>query len=838
MLSGCGLDPSGGSVDANDRPKGASTTERSNAKNGVEPQGPGPARVVIQFRRDAAPAARSAALRPHRAYVDKVIPQLHMHVLRVPPGKRAAELVEAYRDHPLVEFVEVDRPGRTALIPNDPWYDRSLTPEWHLPQISAPAAWDVTTGSPDVVIAIIDSGVFSAHEDLASKMVSGWNVYRDNADTSDNTGHGTLVAGGAAAASNNGIGVASVAWGSRLMPVVVTENGWSNGSYLAAGLVWAADHGAAVANMSFEMIGSQTLSSGAQYFCERGGVVVQGAGNSATVDPSTNDPSILKVSGTSYGDALWTSTVTGASIDLAAPAVQIVAPNVTGSYSLATGTSMAAPIVAGVAALVMSANPGLGSAEVQQALIDSADDFGPTGWDSGYGWGRVNAARAVELARDGGTRDTTPPTAHIVQPEDGEIVSASIRVVVQAADDTGIARVDLHLDGALVSSDTLAPHEWPIDTTALFDGPHTLRATAFDAAGNSASSQTVQAIVDNAECAQSGDCDDSNACTLDTCLSGQCVRAAVGCNDNDVCTIERCDPAVGCMHDAVTCDDADPRTVDRCDAVVGCVYTPVDCDDGNACTVDEVASDGGCRYGALDCGDGDACTIDRCDPSAGCRSDPQVCPDGESCADGLCLPPVCNADGVCDEGEDCNNCAEDCPGVEGAVCGNGRCDAGNGEDCLVCPDDCAGEQNGRPDGRFCCGAGGGERPVGCNDTRCNRSGFACVESTVPASCCGDGFCEGAETNCDCAVDCGPVEETEDAGTTCRDAVDNDCDGASDCDDSDCADDPLCIECDHDGLCEPGEGFHNCRSDCPRRIQAARNTQVYESSIWTPTPAGQ
>jgi hypothetical protein len=168
---------------------------------------------------------------------------------------------------------------------------------------------------------------------------------------------------------------------------------------------------------------------------------------------------------------------------------------------------------------------------------------------------------------------------------------------------------------------------------------------------------------------------------------------------------------------------------------------------------------------------------------------------------------------VCEEGEDCNNCPTDCSAGEGAACGNGACEAGNGEDCVTCPADCNGRQDGKPDKRFCCGNGGGENPVDCGDPRCNSGGSACIAVPVADSCCGDGVCNGIESGCDCAVDCGAPESTESAGSTCRDGLDNDCDGDTDCLDANCANDAICIACNYNGVCEPGEDCHACAGDC-------------------------
>src|SRR5690606_30750166 len=140
----------------------------------------------------------------------------------------------------------------------------------HLPKISAPLAWDMTSGSAAVTIAICDTGIDASHPDLAGKLVPGWNAYSNNNDTSDPTGHGTAVAGIAAAASNNGIGIASVAGNCRIMPIRIgNATGATSSSVIANGIIHAADHGARVVNVSFGVLGSPLVTSAAQYLHSR-----------------------------------------------------------------------------------------------------------------------------------------------------------------------------------------------------------------------------------------------------------------------------------------------------------------------------------------------------------------------------------------------------------------------------------------------------------------------------------------------------------------------------------------------------------------------------------------
>ncbi len=175
--------------------------------------------------------------------------------------------------------------------------------------------------------------------------------------------------------------------------------------------------------------------------------------------------------------------------------------------------------------------------------------------------------------------------------------------------------------------------------------------------------------------------------------------------------------------------------------------------------------------------------------------------------------PTCDDDGVCEAFEDCASCPGDCRSGTTAACGNGICETADGEDCLSCPADCNGQQAGKPGGRFCCGDGtSGQNPVTCSDGRCTSGGFRCTNLPAPASCCGDGACEGDETtgnceidcgappdcgnavcdpgenSCSCPGDCGPAPANE---VSCTDGLDEDCDGLADCDDADCGTDPAC-----------------------------------------------
>jgi spore coat protein A len=173
-------------------------------------------------------------------------------------------------------------------------------------------------------------------------------------------------------------------------------------------------------------------------------------------------------------------------------------------------------------------------------------------------------------------------------------------------------------------------------------------------------------------------------------------------------------------------------------------------------------------------------------------------------------PAICDNNGTCDPGEDCQSCPNDCTQVSGASCGNGLCEAGDGENCLTCAADCAGKQTGSQSKQFCCGAPGGNQNIGCgvdvNDDRCidSSANLFCRNTTRVSACCGDALCEGAETISSCANDCDPNACTPtEPGTevTCDDGDDNDCDGLTDAADPDCA-----VDSDADGI---EDNLDNC-----------------------------
>jgi subtilisin family serine protease len=383
--------------------------------------------VLVGFRGGVSRAAQQAMLAATDASLQNTTAPLGLVSLSVTPGHEA-ETAAALRRRPDVAFAELDYLATAAEVPDDPAWGN----QWSLARIGLPEAWKVTTGSTGTIIATVDSGLYLGHPDLTSKVwinpgeipgngidddlngkvddVNGWHFYQQwtpngylpagNADVSDEFGHGTHVTGIIGAATNNGLGIAGVAWGVRVMPVRVLDqygNGWYSDIY--AGIIYAADNGAKIINLSLGgAAASQTLCEAAAYAHQKGALLVAAAGNAgaaAVYYPAACD-GVLAVAATDRFDQRARFSSYGPEVDLAAPGVDIYStwPWLDG-YFTESGTSMAAPHVSGVAALVWSRWPEWDNVAVSRQLTETAVDVDAAGWDPYTGWGRLDAEAAV-----------------------------------------------------------------------------------------------------------------------------------------------------------------------------------------------------------------------------------------------------------------------------------------------------------------------------------------------------------------------------------------------------------------------------------------------------------
>ena len=425
----------------------------------------------------------------------KHLKQINAHVIKVPP--QALEAVKrALSNHPDIDYVEKDMlVAPNAITPNDPKY----TSQWHLPKIQAPDAWASSAGE-GITIAILDTGVEGSHPDLVNNLVPGWNVVSNNSNTSPVMWHGTSVAGTAAATGNNATGVASVAWDAKIMPIRITNrsDGVASWSAMANGFLWAADHGADVANLSYGLsTNSSTINNAAQYLRNKGGLAVAAAGNNNTDRGFSDNPYLITVAATTSSDAKASWSNFGDNIDVAAPGSSIYTTYTGGSYKSVSGTSFASPATAGVVALIMGANSSLSPNDVEGILESSAVDLGNAGWDPLFGHGRVNAGDAILMATQTSNSDTKEPAVSIVSPGYNATVSGNVLVDVSASDNTGVSEVVLHANGQVVGTDRTAPYQFSWDSTRVADGNAILTAYAYDAANNTGISSGVSVNVDN-----------------------------------------------------------------------------------------------------------------------------------------------------------------------------------------------------------------------------------------------------------------------------------------------------------------------------------------------------
>jgi subtilisin family serine protease len=328
------------------------------------------------------------------------------------------------------------RPRLLGITPDDEYFPN----QWHLyntgqsggtagADINAPAAWEITTGNPNIIVAVLDEGVDTDHPDLIDNIVPGYDFYDDDnsPDPTGNSAHGTACAGLIAAKGNNGIGVTGVAWNCKIMPIrIAGGTGFITDEEIATAIRWAANHGADILSNSWGSSSAlPVIHSAIQDVTAPGGigrygkgcVVMAGAGNSggSMLYPAIYDE-VIAVGATNSNDVRWSYSSYGPALDIVAPSGyanllgDIWTTDIAGSAGYNNripgildytdkmgGTSAACPIAAGTAALVLSVDPNLTNSDVQNTMQTTAKDLGDPGFDNYYGFGRVDAHAAVDL---------------------------------------------------------------------------------------------------------------------------------------------------------------------------------------------------------------------------------------------------------------------------------------------------------------------------------------------------------------------------------------------------------------------------------------------------------
>lgn len=479
-----------------------------------------PGQLLVQPRRDLAEADFAAFLQAHGAVQQGIIGNSNARIVAVPED-RATEVLAALKEVKQIEFAERDYIAWPAWLPNDPGVVSGQA--WHLAKVQAPAAWETTPGNTNVVVAVLDSGAQLNHPDLSDRLLPGYNFIAGNEDATDDYGHGTAVAGAVAATGNNGLGVAGMAFGCALLPIKVCDaSGAAPYSAIAGGIRYAADHGAQVVNLS--LVGefaSTTLQEAVNYAWGKNAVVVAAAGNTGGTTPQypAACQNVVAVSSLSPNDTLSGFSSYGPHITVTAPGENIwtTQSRTNEPFGAWSGTSLASPLVAGVAALVAAANGSLSNTQIVSLLTQTADDLGPAGHDASFGWGRVNAARAVGAALDLGGAGPPPevspppvnlaPVVALANPLSGArfLVGNVVTLAANASDGDG-AVVDViflagtnalgvatnaaaSAGGAKTAGEVPAPFRFNWQPTQA--GFYSLLAVAVDQAGSRATSSPV-----------------------------------------------------------------------------------------------------------------------------------------------------------------------------------------------------------------------------------------------------------------------------------------------------------------------------------------------------------
>jgi len=405
-----------------------------------------PDQIIVRFKKGVLSAAGKALNESLQTSVIRTSYRGEFKILKIPPGKTVPEMVAIYSQQPIVENTQPNYIYHGTWAPNDPYYSY----QWHFDQINMESAWDLDTtaplygGDPSIVVAVIDTGVayetydgFVVAPDLANTyFTTGYDFVNTDDHPNDDHQHGTHVCGTIAGSTNEGYGVAGIAFNTTIMPIKVLRPVWifSDGSWyweaigttadVVDGIEYAADNGADIINMSIGGSSPDTeLENAVAYAHNAGVVIIASSGNDGdTVPqyPASYDEYVISVGATRYDGTRSYYSSYGSHLDIVAPGGDMTVDQNSDTYgdgvlqqTITTptypstadpasftwyffqGTSMACPHVAGTAALILAKNPTWTPAQVRHALESTATDKGTSGWDQEYGWGLIDAYSAV-----------------------------------------------------------------------------------------------------------------------------------------------------------------------------------------------------------------------------------------------------------------------------------------------------------------------------------------------------------------------------------------------------------------------------------------------------------
>ena len=381
-----------------------------------------PGQLIVKFKKDVPVNMRGQALTVNEMALVKTLLLPDYALVKFDPAKDVRLIAASLLDDPSIESAEPNYYRYADFTPNDPLYPY----QWHFPMIQMSSAWDRSNGA-GVTVAVIDTGVayedygpYRQAPDLAgTAFVAGWDFVNGDSHPNDDDSHGTHVAGTIAQTTNNAMGVAGIAYGANIMPVKVLDSeGSGTTQWVADGIVWAVNHGAQVINLSLGgPAPSSVLEDAVNYAYENGVTVIAAAGNdNSDVGYPAAYENCIAVGAVRYDETRSPYSNYGPSLDLVAPGGDLdVDQNGDGygdgvlqqtfnpvtkdytdfAYWFFEGTSMAAPHVSGVAALLIAHGDATTPDEVRAALENTAKDKGPPGWDEEYGHGLIQADDAL-----------------------------------------------------------------------------------------------------------------------------------------------------------------------------------------------------------------------------------------------------------------------------------------------------------------------------------------------------------------------------------------------------------------------------------------------------------
>ena len=403
-----------------------------------------PGEVLVRFAPGTPASDRSVSARVGVATAPNGLDGVRR--VKLSAGISLASALEELRSRPDVLYAEPNLILSATDVPNDPHF----TNQWGLEQINGPEAWSQQTGSPNVIVAVVDTGVEATHPALAANMwtnrgeiasngidddkngyvddVGGWDVANSDNDPSDIQGHGTHVAGIAAATGNDGIGTSGTSWDASIMPVrALDDKGVGTTLGISKAINYAVNNGARVVNLSLGGDGySQTLATAITeaketlFVVSAGNGGSDGVGDDTSVSPSfpCNMPAenLICVAASDSNDSLTSFSNYGVSVDLAAPGRTIYSTYPGAKYSYASGTSMATPFVSGAAALLWAEKTSASTSDIRRALLDGVEKVSALTGKVATG-GRLDLQGALQLVAGGSVSEPEPTPTPTEEPE-------------------------------------------------------------------------------------------------------------------------------------------------------------------------------------------------------------------------------------------------------------------------------------------------------------------------------------------------------------------------------------------------------------------------------------